>query len=282
VVDPAVRTMPTMTDTGSLAGQIALITGAGSGLGAAFARRLAADGAHVVVTDINPDSAAAVAAQVHGTAITLDVADSAAFDAAVDTTVARHGKIDILINNAGIAPPTNPTKVEQMVLNQIARMEGRVDDLVPSNTTVELSDAEFDRMIKVHLYGTFYGTRAALRHMTAARSGSIVNISSVLGLRPMAGTLHYAAAKAGIIAVTKSTGQEVAAFGVRVNAVCPGWVDTPLLHEMDPIVIGAIVSQIPKGRMAQPEELAELVRFLAGPESSYCNGDVFASSGGVS
>ena len=278
----AVRTMPSMTDSRSLAGQVALITGAGSGMGAAFARRLAADGAHVVVTDINADSAATVAGEIGGTALTLDVADSAAFDAAVDTTVARHGRIDVLINNAGIAPPTDPTKVEQMVLNQIARMEGRIDDLVPANTTIELSDTDFDRMIKVHLYGTFHGIRAALRHMTPARSGSIVNISSVLGLRPMAGPLHYAAAKAGIIALTKSIGLEVAAFGVRVNAVCPGWVDTPLLHEMDPIVMGAIVSQIPRGRMARAEELAELVRFLAGPESSYCNGDVLASSGGVS
>jgi len=274
--------MPSMTDSRSLAGQVALITGAGSGMGAAFARRLAADGAHVVVTDINADSAATVAGEIGGTALTLDVADSAAFDAAVDTTVARHGRIDVLINNAGIAPPTDPTKVEQMVLNQIARMEGRIDDLVPANTTIELSDTDFDRMIKVHLYGTFHGIRAALRHMTPARSGSIVNISSVLGLRPMAGPLHYAAAKAGIIALTKSIGLEVAAFGVRVNAVCPGWVDTPLLHEMDPIVMGAIVSQIPRGRMARAEELAELVRFLAGPESSYCNGDVLASSGGVS
>ena len=278
----AVRTMPSMTDSRSLAGQVALITGAGSGMGAAFARRLAADGAHVVVTDINADSAATVAGEIGGTALTLDVADSAAFDAAVDTTVARHGRIDVLINNAGIAPPTDPTKVEQMVLNQIARMEGRIDDLVPANTTIELSDTDFDRMIKVHLYGTFHGIRAALRHMTPARRGSIVNISSVLGLRPMAGPLHYAAAKAGIIALTKSIGLEVAAFGVRVNAVCPGWVDTPLLHEMDPIVMGAIVSQIPRGRMARAEELAELVRFLAGPESSYCNGDVLASSGGVS
>ena len=136
-------------------------------------------------------------------------------------------------------------------------------------------------MIKVHLYGTFHGTRAALRHMTPARRGSIVNIASVLGLRPAAGPLHYSAAKAGIIAVSKSIGQEVAAFGVRVNAVCPGWVDTPLLHTMDPMVMTAIVTQIPRGRMAEAAELAELVRFLAGPESSYCNGDVFTASGGV-
>ncbi|MEZ5250746.1 MAG: SDR family oxidoreductase [Ilumatobacteraceae bacterium] len=155
-----------------------------------------------------------------------------------------------------------------------ARRDGAPD------SCVGLSDDDWDRMIRIHLYGTFYGTRAALRHMTPARSGSIVNISSVLGLRPMAGALHYATAKAGIIALTKSVGQEVAPYGVRVNAVCPGWVDTPLLAPMDPMLMAGIVMQIPKGRLATAGELAELVRFLAGPDSSYCNGDVFAASGG--
>jgi 3-oxoacyl-[acyl-carrier protein] reductase len=159
-------------------------------------------------------------------------------------------------------------------------MEGRLGDMVPPDTTVGLSDADWDRMIKVHLYGTFHGTRAALRHMTPARSGAIVNISSVLGLRPLAGAVHYATAKAGIIAFTKSVGQEVAPYGVRVNAVCPGWVDTPLLAPMDPMMMAGIVMQIPRGRMATAQELAEMVRFLSGPESSYCNGDVFAASGG--
>ena len=139
---------------------------------------------------------------------------------------------------------------------------------------------DWDRMIRVHLYGVFYGTRAALRHMTPARSGAIVNISSVLGLRPSPGAVHYSAAKAGIIALTKSVGQEVAPFGIRVNAVCPGWIDTPLLAEMDPMVKLGIVMQVPRGRMGTAEELAEMVRFLSGPESSYCNGDVFAASGG--
>ena len=159
-------------------------------------------------------------------------------------------------------------------------VEGRLDDLIPPNSTIELSDADWDRMIRVHLYGVFYGTRAALRHMTPARSGAIVNISSVLGLRPSPGAAHYSAAKAGIIALTKSVGQEVAPFGVRVNAVCPGWIDTPLLADMDPMVKMAIVMQVPRGRMGTAEELAEMVRFLSGPESSYCNGDVFAASGG--
>ncbi|MFM2070480.1 MAG: hypothetical protein RLZZ623_743 [Actinomycetota bacterium] len=269
-----------MSTKGSLAGQVAFVTGGGSGLGAAFARRLAADGATIVVNDVSADAAAAVALEVGGDTAVFDVCDSAAFDAEIDKAAERYGRLDIVINNAGIAPDPDPERTERAIQNQMRRMEGRIDELVPPDSTLDLTDEQWDRMIKVHLYGTFYGTRAALRHMTPARSGSIVNISSVLGLRPMAGAMHYATAKAGIIAFTKSVGQEVAPFGVRVNAVCPGWVDTPLLAPMDPMMMAGIVMQIPRGRMAAPSELAELVRFLAGPESSYCNGDVFAASGG--
>jgi 3-oxoacyl-[acyl-carrier protein] reductase len=271
-----------MTDhhTAALSGQVAFITGAGSGLGAAFARRLAADGATVVINDLDAQAAAAVAVEIDGDTAIFDVCDSAAFDAELDKAVARHGRLDIMVNNAGIAPPMDSERVQLAIVNQMARMEGRIDDLVPPDSTVDLTDEAWDRMIKVHLYGTFYGTRAALRHMTSARAGAIVNISSVLATRPMPGALHYAAAKAGIIALTKSVGQEVAAFGIRVNAVCPGWIDTPLLADMDPMMRAGLVMQIPKGRMGRAEELAELVRFLSGPESSYCNGDVFTASGG--
>jgi 3-oxoacyl-[acyl-carrier protein] reductase len=269
-----------MASEGSLQGQVAFVTGGGSGLGAAFARRLAADGATVVVNDLDAAAAAAIAIEVDGDTAVFDVCDSVAFDTEIDKAVERHGRLDIMINNAGIAPPSDPQRTQRSIENQLARMEGRLADMVPPDTTLGLSDADWDRMIKVHLYGTFHGTRAALRHMTPARSGAIVNISSVLGLRPLAGAVHYATAKAGIIAFTKSVGQEVAPYGVRVNAVCPGWVDTPLLAPMDPMMMAGIVMQIPRGRMATAQELAEMVRFLSGPESSYCNGDVFAASGG--
>jgi 3-oxoacyl-[acyl-carrier protein] reductase len=266
--------------SGLLDGKVVIVTGGGSGLGAATVRRLADDGALVVVNDIDEAAAGAIADEVRGEASVFDVSDARAFDAAVDRVVAHHGRLDVLVNNAGIAPPFDPERTARSIENQVKRMEGRLDDLVPPDVTVDLSDEDFDRMIKVHLYGTFHGMRAALRHMTPRRSGSIVNISSVLGLRPMAGSVHYAAAKAGIIALTKSVGQEVAPFGIRVNAVCPGWVDTPLLSPMDPMLRAGLVMQIPKGRMADPTEIADLVRFLAGPESSYCVGDVFAASGG--
>ena len=272
--------VPSASADSPLVGKVAFITGAGSGLGAAFARRLAADGATVVVNDIDAAAAASVAIELAGDTAVFDVTDPVAFDTEVDKAFERHGRLDILINNAGIAPPPDPARTQLAFTNQMARMEGRLDDLVPPDSTLGLSDEAFDRMIRIHLHGTFYGMRAALRHMTPARSGSIVNISSVLGLRPVAGAVHYAAAKAGIIALTKSTGQEMAPFGVRINAVCPGWIDTPLLAPMDPMMRAGIVMGIPRGRLGTADEIAELVRFLAGPESSYCNGDVFAASGG--
>lgn len=269
----------TMT-TGALRGQVAFITGAGSGLGAAFARRLAADGAEVVVNDLDAGAADAVASEVGGVAAPFDVTDSAAFDAAVDDAVERSGRLDIVVNNAGIAPQFDRERFELTVANEMLRMEGRIDEMQPIGQLSSMSDAEWDRMVRVHLDGTFYGMRAALRHMEPRRSGVIVNISSVLGLRPSPGAPSYSAAKAAVIGLTKATAQEVAHLGIRINAVCPGWVDTPLLAQHDEMVKGLITSRIPIGRMATAEELAELVRFLVGPESSYSTGDVYPASGG--
>jgi 3-oxoacyl-[acyl-carrier protein] reductase len=143
-----------------------------------------------------------------------------------------------------------------------------------------MDDDQWDTMIRIHLYGTFYGTRAALRHMTPHRRGSVINISSILGLKPSPMAPHYSTAKAGIIALTKSVASETAQFGLRVNAVCPGWADTPLLEPMSDQMRAVIVSQIGMGRLATSNEIAELVCFLASPASSYCTGEVFSASGG--
>jgi NAD(P)-dependent dehydrogenase (short-subunit alcohol dehydrogenase family) len=266
--------------TGGLDNRIALVTGGGSGLGAAFCRRLAADGATVVVNDLDPAAAAAVATEIGGDSAPFDVTDAAAFDAALDAAVARHGRLDNVINNAGIAPKPNHERFAQGLANQQAKLEGRPQDMVPLDVTVSMTDAEWDLMIRTHLYGVFHGCRAALRHMTPARSGSIINIASILGLWPSAGAPGYSAAKAAIIGLTKSVALEVAPFGVRVNAVCPGYVDTPLLAPMDAQMKQLTTMRIGMGRMAQADELAQIVRFLAGDESSYCTGDILSMSGG--
>lgn len=264
-----------------LVGKVAFITGAGSGLGAAFARRLAADGAFVVVNDLN-ESAEIVALEVNGSAAICDVTDSAALTRAIDATVDRHGRLDIMINNAGIAPPMDRARFDTAVANAMLRMAGRITEMEPIGAITSLSDDEWDLMIRTHLYGAFFGTRAALAHMQAQRSGVIVNISSVLGLLPSGGPPHYSAAKAAIIALTKSTAQEVAHLGIRANAVCPGYADTPLLGHLDDDVRNAVVMRIGMGRMAEAGEIAELVRFLCGPESSYSNGDVYPATGAYS
>lgn len=266
--------------TQPLAGQVAFITGAGSGLGAAAARRLARDGAIIVANDLDAGAADRIAAEVGGIAKAFDVTDSAAFDAAVDSAVGSLGRLDIMINNAGIAPTDVGSKSDRMIANQMARMEGRIADYEPMDYLVDLSDEAWDRMVKVHLYGAFHGCRAALRHMQPARSGRIINISSVLGLKPSAGAPHYSVAKAAIIALTKSVADEVAPLGINVNAICPGYIETPLLTPFSELMKAGIVMRIGKGRMGQPEELAEMIRFLAGPESTYCTGDVFSVSGG--
>lgn len=263
-----------------LQGQVAFISGGGSGLGKAAAERLAADGAIVAINDLDGEAAARVADSLGGIHHPFDVTDAAEFDRAVDDTVERLGRLDIMVNNAGIAPQTVSAKSDRMLANTARRMNGDISSIEPMSYLTDMSDGEWDRMIRVHLYGAFHGTRAALRHMTPARSGSIINISSILGLMPSAAAAHYSVAKAGIIALTKSVADEVAPLGIRVNAVAPGYVDTPLLTPFSEQMKAGIVMRIGMGRMGRPEELAEMIRFLAGPESSYCTGDVFKVSGG--
>jgi NAD(P)-dependent dehydrogenase (short-subunit alcohol dehydrogenase family) len=257
-----------------------MVTGGGSGLGAAFARRLARDEARVIVCDVDEQRATAVGLEIKSAVSIFDVTDSEAVDREVDNVMERHGRLDVMINNAGIAPPPDSARFERAVANQLLRMEGRISEMQPLDSLINLTDERFDRMIRTHLYGAFHGTRAALRHMTPQRSGSIINISSILGLQPSGGAADYSAAKAAIIALTKSVASEVAHLGIRVNAVCPGYVDTPLLAPFDADMHSAFKMRIGMGRLATADEIAELVRFLAGPESSYSTGDVYSASGG--
>jgi len=264
----------------ALENHVAFITGGGSGLGAAAARRLAADGVMVAVNDLDVSAAERVANEVGGIAYAFDVTDSVAFTSAVDDAVKKLGRLDIMINNAGIAPQDTASKMDLVIDNATKRMGGQIDEMSPMNYLCDLTDENWDRMIKVHLYGAFYGCRAALTHMQPQRSGRILNISSVLGLYPAAGAPHYSVAKAGIITLTKAVAAEVAALGINVNAICPGYIRTPLLTPFSETMMAGITMRIGKGRLGEPEELADMIRFLSGPESEYCTGDVFNVSGG--
>ncbi|MBU6227199.1 MAG: SDR family oxidoreductase [Acidobacteria bacterium] len=262
-----------------LGGKYALITGGASGLGAATADLMTNRGARVAIADINMDAATDLARRLDGIAVQCDVTDSAQVRAAVETTVAKLGALDVMVNNAGIAPPPDNDRFQKMVNNQMSRLDPSIT-AEPLDILVNLSDAVWDRMIRTHLYGVFYGTREALAHMTPRRTGSIINISSILGMRPSASAPHYSVAKAGIIALTKATSAEVSQFGVRINAVCPGYTDTPLLGHYSEMMRSVIVSQIGMGRMGVSDEIAQVIAFLASPAASYCTGEVFSASGG--
>ena len=231
----------------------------------------------MVVNDLQLATAGAVAEEIKGETAIFDVTDAAAFDRAIDQVVADHGRIDVLVNNAGILND-RPEVRERSMAEMMARMGGQAPQ--PISVLSTLTDAEFDRMMKVHVYGTFHGMRAALRHMEPARAGWIVNLASIYGLRGSAGTPEYAAAKHAIVGLTKSTALEVAPLGIHINAVAPGFIDTPLLAPVAGPALDFLTTQIPSGRLGRAEEVAELVRFLAGPESSYCFGEVLTLTGG--
>jgi 3-oxoacyl-[acyl-carrier protein] reductase len=262
-----------------LGGKYALITGGASGLGAATAELMTNRGARVAIADINMDAASDLARRLDGIAVQCDVTDSAQVRESVATAVRDFGALDVMVNNAGIAPPPDNERFQKMVNNQMSRLDPSII-AEPLDILVNLSDVVWDRMIRTHLYGVFYGTREALAHMTPRRTGSIINISSILGMRPSASAPHYSVAKAGIIALTKATSAEVSQFGVRINAVCPGYTDTPLLGHYSEMMRSVIVSQIGMGRMGVSDEIAQVIAFLASPAASYCTGEVFSASGG--
>jgi 3-oxoacyl-[acyl-carrier protein] reductase len=267
-----------------LDGRIALITGAGSGLGRAIAQRFAEEGARVVVNDIRKDAAERVAGEIgRGTrAIAADVADSAQVRAMVEQVGRELGGLDVLVNNAGIGE-VDPAGREAFN----ARAETRIAEMMAGavqthwDVTQSLSDAHWARMLAVHLNGTFYCTREGLKLMSRVNRGAIVNISSVAGLMGIEVAPHYGAAKAGILGFTRSVAREVASRGIRVNAICPGWIDTPLLDPMPPTVRLLATRQTPMGRLGEPREVAAVAAFLASDEASFLTGQWLSPNGGL-
>jgi meso-butanediol dehydrogenase/(S,S)-butanediol dehydrogenase/diacetyl reductase len=235
------------------AGRVAVVTGGASGIGAATARLLAKEGAHVVVADLNDDLAWEVAAEVAGTAHALDVADRAAVERLIGDTVATQGRLDVLVNNAGIG--------------SFAR-------------TPDLDPDEWERVIAIDLHSVFYACRAAIPHMTAG--GAIVNTASISGLGGDHGFSAYNAAKAAVINYTRTLAVDHAREGIRVNALCPGLIATPLTAGAAamPGLEAAWHDTIPMGRPGSAEEMAEAIAFLASDAASYVTGAVLVADGG--
>jgi 3-oxoacyl-[acyl-carrier protein] reductase len=243
-----------------LSGKVALITGSARGIGRSIAEAFGAEGAVVVVNDVGNDAgaretlAAIASAGGSGTVEMFDVSSAAEVDAGVKNILAVHGRIDVLVNNAGITR---------------------------DNLLLRMSEEEFDAVIRVNLKGTYLLTKTVTRHMMKQRSGKVVNISSVVGMMGNAGQSNYAAAKAGIIGFTKATARELASRNITVNAIAPGFIQTAMTAALPEAVQKAFLAQIPLGRFAEPQEVAELALFLASDASSYITGQVIGINGGM-
>jgi 3-oxoacyl-[acyl-carrier protein] reductase len=247
-----------MAPTSPLAGHVALVTGASRGIGRSIAIALAADGAEVVVNYANSSEAAdAVVAEIKAAggqawSHQANVADEEQVETMVKTVIEKSGRLDVLVNNAGITR----------------------DGLL-----MRMKTADWQSVIDLNLTGVFLCTRAVSRSMLKARSGRIINITSVVGLMGNPGQANYSAAKAGVIGLTRSSAAEFASRGVTVNAVAPGFISTDMTKELD---VTPILASIPLGRMGQPEEVASAVRFLAAdPAGAYMTGQVLQVDGGM-
>lgn len=249
----------------SLHGKVVLITGAASGIGRATAIAFAGEGATLVLLDRDADGLDALRSELASDGVTVtasetDVTDATQVDAAHDEAARAHGRIDVGVNNAGVTFPTALTHVT--------------------------AEEEFDRVIGVNLKGVWLGMRAQLRHMDAARSGAIVNMASIAGIVGAPGGAPYAASKQGIIGLTRSAAIEYALRGIRINAVAPGMVETPMLAEFerladDPSIPEAVRNSHAMGRCAQPPEIAAAVVWLAGEGASFATGSVLTVDGGL-
>jgi 3-oxoacyl-[acyl-carrier protein] reductase len=240
---------------GSLDGKVALVTGGSRGIGAAISRELGKAGARVAVNFRSGREAAdEVAAEIGGLALQADVSNPEEVQALVERVEGELGDIDALVNNAGVTRDT-----------LIARM----------------TDDDWQMVIDTNLRGTFNTSRAVSRKMLRRRAGSIVNLSSVVGVHGNPGQANYAASKAGIIGLTKALARELGSRGVRVNAIAPGYISTELTDVLPEEARGLILQNTPLGRLGEPEDVAGAVRFLCSDEAAFITGEVLLVDGGL-
>ncbi|MGM9515797.1 3-oxoacyl-ACP reductase FabG [Roseateles sp. DB2] len=242
-----------------LEGKVSIITGAGQGIGLATALKFAQEGAVVIVCDLRQEAVDAAVAQCEAAGaqargFALSVTDRSQVDAMVAAVTARFGRVDVLVNNAGI---TQDARLQKMSLQQ------------------------FDAVIDVNLRGVFHCAQAVVDGMVAQGSGVILNASSVVGIYGNFGQTNYAAAKFGVIGFTKTWSRELGPKGVRVNAVAPGFIETPILATIPDKVLGQMQEEVPLRRLGSPAEVANVYAFLASDEASYVNGAVLEVSGGL-
>jgi 3alpha(or 20beta)-hydroxysteroid dehydrogenase len=242
---------------GRLDGKVALITGGARGQGADEARLFASEGASVVITDVLDDDGKQTAADI-GSAATFhhhDVTSEAEWTSVVEAVIAEHGQLDVLVNNAGV---------------------------LAISPLVMTTEQEYRRVIDVNQVGVFLGMKAVVPHMCERQRGSIINISSVAGLMGSPGMIAYGASKWAVRGMTKAVALEVASFGVRVNSIHPGIIETPMLEEFEKWgIMGAVMDRVPIGRKAEAVEVARLALYLASDDSAYSTGSEFVVDGGM-
>jgi NAD(P)-dependent dehydrogenase (short-subunit alcohol dehydrogenase family) len=265
-----------------LAGKVAFVTGAGSGIGAATARLFAEHGATVIGADISEANVKEVLSGIdNGEGIALDVADSTAVKEAFAHVENRYGALHVLINAAGINAPTREENQRLVDVNvQVFEARKRGEILHPDFLS-GVTDEHFDRVLAVNLKGPFYTIREAAPLMKRSGGGSIVNISSVSALVGTPMPLYYPASKAGVLGMTRAAAGELAPHDIRVNAVAPGAVDTPLLRAQPDEIVDSIASVQPISSLARPEDLAATMLFLASDDSKYYTGQTLSPSGGL-
>ena len=238
----------------SLAGKTALITGASGGIGGAIAKALAEQGATLGLAGRRKEALEALQAEVGGHVLVADLGSAEGCDTLISEAEAALGQIDILVNNAG---------------------------LTRDGLAMRMKDADWDAVIDVNLTGTFRLIRAAMKGMMKRRAGRIINMASVVGVMGNPGQANYAASKGGMIAMSKALAGELAARGVTVNCVAPGFIETAMTADLPEKAKESMLASIPSGRMGQPDEIAAAVAFLASDEASYLTGTVLNVNGGM-
>jgi len=246
-----------------LKGKVCLITGGAAGIGRATAERFAEEGATVVIADLNEEVGRATAEAIGATFYRVNVADRAAVQAWVDDVVAKSGRVDVLVNNAGVLRDSTLVKVKD-------------GELVK-----QMSEADFDLVIAVNLKGVFNCTQAVAPYMIRQGGGVILNASSIVGLDGNFGQTNYVATKSAVIGMTKVWARELGRAGIRVNAIAPGFTATEMVASMPENVLAGMKARTPLGRLGEPRDIANAYLFLASDEASFITGEVLRVDGGI-